>query len=181
MVTVFIIGVVIGNGGGGGSFAWGLLTSYPLAGLLFVAARLYQAHAAGKPLDGVLRNVLAEATDAVSTLCSHVRPGAFVLYVRGTLGVRVLYVPEAQGSLAPRPHALYVRRTAPGLGRAVLVKTYPVHRGTLQVSTERSTARLTPMASTDQTIASPTFTPMATPIAAPIASPWQPSAPVSPP
>ena len=41
VVTVFVIGVVIGNGGGGGSFAWGLLTSYPLAGLLFIATRLY--------------------------------------------------------------------------------------------------------------------------------------------
>ena len=31
----------------------------------------------------------------------------------------MLYVPEAQGSLPPGPHALYVRRTRVSLGRAV--------------------------------------------------------------
>ena len=95
VLAAFILGVVIGNGSGGSSFAWGLLTAPPLVGVLFTATRLYQARAAGKPLDGALRNALAEASAAVST--------------------------------------------------------------------GRSTARLTLMASTDQTIASPTFTPLQPP------------------
>ena len=49
-----------------------------------------------------------------------------------TYGLRVpapcvLYVPEAQGSLLPGPHALYVRRTRTSLGRAVRTAYRVVH------------------------------------------------------
>ena len=49
-----------------------------------------------------------------------------------TYGLRVpapcvLYVPEAQGSLLPGPHALYVRRTRTSLGRAVRTAYRAVH------------------------------------------------------
>lgn len=131
-----------------------IVSAYQLPATCYLLLTRYQAHAAGKPLDGALRNVLAEASDAVSTYVDTLRP---VSTYKGA------------GQLALRCHALYVRRTATGLGRAVR-KAAPCTVAP-QVSTERSTARLTPMASTDQTIASPTFTPMATPIA----SPWQPS------
>ena len=39
----------------------------------------------------------------------------------------VLYVPEAQGSLPPGPHALYARRTRTSLGRAVRTAYRVVH------------------------------------------------------
>eukprot|EP00964_Phaeocystis_antarctica_P160055 scaffold131386_cov69-Phaeocystis_antarctica.AAC.2 len=60
-------------------------------------------------------------------LSLHVRPGAFVLYVRATRTSLLRAVrTRGAGQLAPSPHALHVRRTRTSLGRAV----HAAHRGT---------------------------------------------------
>jgi hypothetical protein len=104
-----------------------------------------------------LRDQLKEAWGAIASGHSleaerhadtYVRPGP----PDGTLGLRVptvcvLYVPKAQGSLPPGPHALYVRRTRASLGRAVCT----VHRVTPQAEREKQALEATEAAKKNQT------------------------------
>ena len=56
----------------------------------------------------------------------------------------VPHVPEAQGSLPPGPHALYVRRTRASLGRAARTRTVWCTTGRGRASAERGAATPTP-------------------------------------